>query len=100
MSFNFAKFMYAAAAVSLVVGLTAPAFAQRNTGTPDDPTLYDLGVNVTALPQDTAGAKKYFAAQSPDVQRILLAACHNYVKNPALVVMPETITFCTAILSN
>ena len=61
------------------------------------PVSFDLGIDVTQLPQDLAGAKKYFAAQNADTQRVLLASCTNYIKHPADAAMPQTLVFCKAI---
>jgi hypothetical protein len=100
MTLNFAKATAAALVVSFAAGLAVPAVAQRFTGQgDDDPKVFDLGIDVTLLPQDVAGAKRYLAAQTPDLQRILTATCDNYVKHPLAAEMPQTIVFCQAILS-
>ena len=102
---KFATAYVAALALSFVAGAALPAFAQEFS--PGDlikypavPLVYfDLGIDVTQLPQDTAGAKNYYAAQSPETQSVLLAACENIAKHPTDAEMPQTLVFCRAITS-
>jgi hypothetical protein len=91
MTYGFTKAVAAAIALSFAVGTALPAFAQNA------PVFFDLGIDVTQLPQDTAGATKYFAAQPPETQRVLLAACHTYITHPTDAAMPQTLVFCKAI---
>jgi hypothetical protein len=67
--------------------------------TDEDPVYFDLGIDVRTLPQTSAAAKAYVAMQPALTQRILRATCDNYVKNPVAAEMPETITFCRALLA-
>ena len=86
----------AGVAFALIANAAVPAFAQEaaNNGAP---VTFDLGIDVTQLPQDTAGAKKYFAALAPDTQRVILAACKTYLAHPMDAAMPQTLVFCKAI---
>ena len=86
-------------AASLVVGGVLPGFAQRGAIEQDPDIYFDLGIDATLLPQDAAGAKAYLAKQSPETQRVLRAACDNYVKHPADAEMPQTVKFCQFILA-
>ena len=99
-----AKINLAAAALlaaTFVAGglLSASAQTPGNVVSPSPPVFFDLGIDVTQLPQNPADARNYFASQAPETQRVLLAACHNYLGHPADAAMPETIIFCTAIMS-
>jgi hypothetical protein len=97
MSLKFAKAMAAAAAVAI---FATAAFGQGGLQrTDEDPLYFDLGIDVRTLPQDSAGAKRYVSQQDPLTARILRATCDNYVKNPMAAEMPETITFCKALLA-
>ena len=61
----------------------------------DEPiTQFDLGVDVTLLPQDAEGARAFLAQQSPEAQHGLRAACDTYVKHPRDAEMPQTVKFC------
>jgi hypothetical protein len=82
----------AAAFVALAV---MPLAAQ---GASEPPKYFDLGINVTLLPQDPVAAKKYFQGQDATTQSALLAACENYIKHPVDAEMPETLVFCAAIM--
>jgi hypothetical protein len=85
--------------LSLVVGSVLPGFAQRGAIEQDPDIYFDLGIDATLLPQDAAGAKAYLAKQPADTQRVLRAACDNYVKHPADAEMPQTVKFCQFILA-
>jgi hypothetical protein len=88
------------AAVALAVSVAVPAYAQvPASGALDDLGYFDLGFSLSALPRDSAGAKKWLAAQPADTQRVILAACDNYVKHPIAVDMAETVVFCQALLA-
>ena len=97
----FIRAIAVAAAASFVVGGLSSASAQTpgNVVSPSPPVFFDLGIDVTQLPQNPADARNYFASQAPETQRVLLAACHNYLSHPADAAMSETIVFCTAIMS-
>jgi hypothetical protein len=82
----------AAVALSFVAGATLPAFAQ------EPPVYFDLGIDVTQLPQNAADAKKYFAALPPETQSVISAACHTYLLHPMDAAMPETLVFCKALM--
>ncbi len=100
MSFNFAKATSAAVALAFVAVMAVPAVAQQGGQRPDeDPVYFDLGIDVRTLPTDSAGAKRYLAMQPQITQNVLRATCDNYVKNPVAAEMPETITFCKALLA-
>jgi hypothetical protein len=86
----------AVVAFSFVAAAALPATAQEAK---EDPTYFDLGIDVTLLPKDPAGAKKFLASQPPETQRVLLASCDRYVKFPMSAEMPETIQFCKAVLA-
>src|SRR6478752_2702500 len=91
----------AAAAIgfALIAAGTLPGFAQRGAIEQDPDIYFDLGIDATLLPQDAAGAKAYLAKQPADTQRVLRAACDNYVKHPADAEMPQTVKFCQFILA-
>jgi hypothetical protein len=93
--------MAVVAAASFAAGDSSSAFAQTpgNVVLPSPPVFFDLGIDVTQLPQNPADARRYFASQAPETQRVLLAACHNYLGHPADAAMPETIVFCKAVMS-
>jgi hypothetical protein len=100
MSLNFTKVTLAAVAVAFAAGMALPAAAQQGGQRPDeDPVYFDLGIDVRTLPQDPAGAKRYLATQPQVTQNVLMATCDNYVKHPVAAEMPETITFCKALLT-
>jgi hypothetical protein len=96
----FAEAAVAAVAVALVASVAIPAYAQAPTsGALQDSGYFDLGFSLSALPRDSAGAKKWLATQSAETQRVILAACDNYVKHPVAVDMAETVVFCEALLA-
>ena len=102
MSKILAKAAVAAIALSFLSGMAVPVFADdfyNGSSTRQAPTEFDLGIDVTQLPQDVAGAKAYFAAQAPETQRVLLASCQNYNLHPADAEMPQTLVFCAALAS-
>jgi len=86
----------AGAGIVLTAGMVSGAlYAQAK----DEPVEYfDLGIDVTLLPQDRDGALAYFAKQIPETQHVLRAACDNYVKHPADAEMPQTIKFCQFVM--
>ena len=93
-------FAKAAAAVALVESVAVSAYAQAVTAPIlEDPGYFDLGFTISALPTDSAGAKKWLATQTADARRVILAACDNYVKHPVAAEMAETIPFCAALLA-
>ena len=65
----------------------------------DSDIYFDLGIDATLLPQDAAGAKAHLARQPAETQRVLRAACDNYVKHPADAEIPQTVKFCQFILT-
>jgi hypothetical protein len=82
----------------LMLASSVSVLAQQGGQRPDeDPVYFDLGIDVRILPQDSAGAKRYFASQISITQHVLLATCDNYIKHPVAAEMPETITFCKAL---
>ena len=85
-----------AALVVLALAIGAPLSVQAKE---EPETYFDLGIDVTLLPQDMEGAKAYFAKQAAETQHILRAACDNYVKHPADAEMPQTVKFCQFILA-
>ncbi len=100
MKLSFSMATVGAVAAALVTSLAIDARAQAPTlGTSEDPGYFDLGFTISALPRDPAGAKKWLATQAADAQRVILAACDNYVKHPIAVDMAETILFCAALLA-
>jgi hypothetical protein len=97
-----ARIIGAAAAAAIVLSLVAgsvPSFAQQGAIIQDPDVYFDLGIDVTQLPQDSAGAKAYFAKMPADTQRVVKAACDNYVKHPMDAEMPQTVKFCQFILA-
>ena len=89
-----------AVAVALATSVAVPARAQApDPATPEDPGYFDLGFSLSALPRDSAGAKRWIAAQTPEVQRVIRAACDTYVKHPDAAEMAETVVFCIALLA-
>ena len=82
-------------AALLALGLPRPTHAAE-----ESITYFDLGIDVTLLPQNRAGAQTYFAKQLPETQAVLLGACNNYVRHPTDAGMPQTIKFCQFILSS
>jgi hypothetical protein len=86
-------------ALSLVAGAAMPGHAQQGAIIQDPDLYFDLGIDVTLLPQDAAGAKAYLAKQPADTQRVLRASCDNYVKHPGDAEMPQTVKFCQLILA-
>jgi hypothetical protein len=98
MSLGFANATAAVVAIAFVAGTATASFAQKTTGNQDvDPVYFDLGMDVTLLPKDSAGAKKFFAEQISITQHVLAATCDNYLKHPVAAEMPETIQFCKAL---
>ena len=94
MSRTIARTAAATMVLSLVLALSAPVQAKE-----EDETYFDLGIDVTLLPQDAVRAKAYFATLPEDTQHVLRAACDAYVKHPADAEMPQTIKFCQFILA-
>jgi hypothetical protein len=89
----------AAAVIAAGCGFgTLPAFAQISPGPASPQVYFDLGIDASQLPQDPVAARKYFAAQPPETQKVLLAACRNYVNHPVDAAMPETLVFCKAVV--
>jgi hypothetical protein len=89
----------AVAAVTLVASVAISSYAQASISpTQGDPAYFDLGFTISALPRDSVGAKNWLATQTSDAQRVILAACDNYVKHPIAAEMAETIPFCSALL--
>jgi hypothetical protein len=85
----------AAAAIALaIVSLIGPAGQAKE----ESETQFDLGIDVTQLPQDAVRAKAYFATLPADTQHVLKAACDTFVKHPADAEMPQTIKFCEFII--
>ena len=90
----------AAVAVVFATSVAVPARAQAlDPATIEDPGYFDLGFSLSALPRDPAGAKRWLAAQTPDVQRVIRAACDTYVKHPDAAEMAETVVFCDVLLA-
>jgi hypothetical protein len=86
------KLTATAAIVLSLVGMSAQAKEESET-------QFDLGIDVSVLPQDAVRAKAYFATLPEATQHVLKAACDTYVKHPADAEMPQTIKFCQFILA-
>jgi hypothetical protein len=99
MSQILAKAIAAVVAAAFVASAAAPAYAQGGfQRTEDDPVYFDLGIDVRTLPQDSRGAKAWLAMQPALTRQVIVATCDNYIKRPVAAEMPETLTFCRALM--
>ncbi len=57
-------------------------------------TVFDLGVDVSNVPNTPAAAKAFLLGLPPASQSILVATCAHYLQAPARVRSRDTIEFC------
>jgi hypothetical protein len=91
----------AAAAISV---LPALAWAEEESdvevvtvmeGDPlDVDTVFDLGIDVTAVPKTPAAVRAFLLGLAPTTKDILVTTCGHYMDYPTAVLSRDTLEFC------
>ena len=63
---------------------------------PAPSTTFDLGIDVSGVPQSPGAVKSFLGSLAPDTRGILLSTCQHYMQNPVSARDQDTIAFCSA----